>query len=187
MRVSLRPLFWTAAVATTFALPAAARAQQPRDPIQVLARASEADRLDSVAIAYEGSNSRRLWAKAAGLREKAAELRAPNDPRAFKELETAAFVRHALKQRPAALALMERAADGALARGDVFNAAAAYVNVAFMAAELRDADRVRLYAEKGALLASSPLLSAPERQWLQQRVAQGAATATTLASAPELP
>ncbi|MGZ8379598.1 MAG: hypothetical protein ACXW0Z_20420 [Gemmatirosa sp.] len=187
MRASLRPLLWTAAVATTLALPSAVRAQQPRDPIQVLARSNEADRLDSLAVVLEESNSRRLWGKAAALREKAAGMRAPSDPLAFKGLETAALVRHALEQRPAALALMERAADRALARGDVFNAASAYANVAFMASELRDIDRVRLYAEKSALLATSPLLSAPERAWLQERVAQGASGTRAFAVAPKLP
>ncbi|MGZ8377398.1 MAG: hypothetical protein ACXW0Z_09160 [Gemmatirosa sp.] len=187
MRTSRRPLCRALALLSTLALPAAVGAQQPRDPIQVLARSNEADRLDSLAVVYEESNSRRLWGKAAALREKAAGMRAPSDPRAFKDLEIAALVQHALEQRPAALALMERAADGALARGDVFNAASAYVNVAFLAHELRDVDRVRLYAEKSALLATSPLLSAPQREWLQQLVAQGASGTRAFAVAPKLP
>jgi hypothetical protein len=188
MRASLRPLFWTAAVATVLALPAPARAQHSLDPVQVSARAAEADRLDSLATVYEETGSMRKWGKAAGLREKAAALRGPADPRAFASLQTAAFVRHALRQRDAALGIMERAAEQALAHGDVFNAASAYTNVAFMASELRDVDRARLYAEKGSMLTRSPLLSAPQREWLQQRLAMGQPAMTrTFASAPTAP
>lgn len=188
MRASIRPLLWSAAVAATLALPAAARAQQPLDPIQVSARTVEADRLDARAAAYEESGSWRKWGKAAGLREKAAGLRPAGDPRAFKSLQTAAYVRHALRQRTNALALMERAADQALASGDVFNAAAAYADVASIAQELRDADRVRLYAEKTALLARSPLLNASDRDWLRQRLATGTlGTSRALAVAAPTP
>jgi hypothetical protein len=187
MRAILRPLFWTAAVVTTLALPVAARAQHALDPVQVSARTAEADRLDARAAVYEESGSWRQWGKAAGLREKAARLRAADDPRAFKSLQTAAYVRHALKQPAMALALMERAADQALARGDVFNAASAYADAASIANELRDGDRVRLSMEKSALLARSPLLSAPDRDWLQQRLAQGTPTLRALASAPTQP
>ena len=173
MRASIRPLIWSVAVATTLALPTVARAQQPLDPIQVSARTVEADKLDARAAAYEESGSWRKWGKAAGLREKAAGLRTPGDARAFKSLQTAAYVRHALKQRASALSLMERAADQALASGDVFNAAAGYADVASIAQELRDGDRVRRYAEKSALLTRSPLLNAADRQWLQHRLAMG--------------
>ncbi|GLC28407.1 hypothetical protein [Roseisolibacter agri] len=187
MRASTRPLFWTAAVVTALALPAGARAQQPLAPIQVSARTAEADRLDERAVAYEETGSRRKWAKAAGLREKAASLRAPEDPQAFRSLQTAAYVRHALKQPGMALSLMQRAADQALARGDVFNAASAYADVAAIAQELRDNDRARASVEKSALLTRSPLLSAPDREWLQHRLAQTTMTLPVVASAPTQP
>ena len=187
MRASPRPLFWTAAVVTALALPAGARAQQPLAPVQVSARTAEADRLDERAVAYEETGSRRKWAKAAGLREKSAGLRAPEDPQAFRSLQTAAYVRHALKQPGLALSLMQRAADQALARGDVFNAASAYADVAAIAQGLRDNDRVRVSVEKSALLARSPLLSAPDREWLQHRLAQATMTLPVVASAPAQP
>ena len=173
MRATSRSLFWTAAVVTALALPDVARAQQPLDPIQVSPRTVEADRLDARAVEYEATGSRRKWAKAARLREKAAGLRGAEDPLAFKSLQTAAYVRHALQQRPAALTLMERAAEQALARGDVFNAASAYADVAWIASELGDGDRMRQFAGKSALLTRSPLLSAPDRELLQRRLAQG--------------
>ena len=172
MRPATRPLFWTAAVVTVLALPTASRAQQPLDPVQVSARTTEADRLDAQAAAYEETGSRRAWSKAAGLREKAAGLRTPEDPRAAKSLETAALIRHALNQRSEAIGLMRRAGDHAIARGDVYRAATAYVNVAFLAAEMRDAERMREYAAKGSLLMHSPLLSAPQRESLQRSLAE---------------
>lgn len=187
MRANRRPLFWTAAVALTLALPATARAQQPLDPVKVSARTAEAERLDARAALLESSNARRDWGRAAGLREKAAGLRSAADPLAFKSLQTAALIRHALNQRTDALHLMRRAADQALARGDVFNAAAAYANAAFLAAELRDADRAQASMEQSLLLAQSPLLTAPQREWLLQRVGQGGAATRALAVAPALP
>lgn len=186
MRASFRPLVWTAAVVSSLALPAAARAQQPLDPVKVSARAAEADDLDARAIRYAESNSRRDWRKAAGLREKAARLRAPGDPRGFSSLQTASLIRHALNERLAAMELMQRAGDHAMAYGDVFNASAAYANLAYMAAEQRDPHTALYYAEKGAQLAQSPLLSPTQREWLQLRFAQGNQTLRTLAVAPEI-
>jgi hypothetical protein len=181
MRATLRPLLSTAAVMAILASPAAARAQQPLDPIQVSARTTQADKFDARAAEYEATGSRRQWAKAAALRETAAALRAPEDPRGFRSLQVAALVRHALRERPAAAALMERAANQALARGDVFSAATAYVDVAYLAAELGDADRTREFVSKGALLMHSPLLSAPERELLRRAVAQAGASPVSVA------
>jgi hypothetical protein len=183
MRASTRPVFWTAIVVTALTLPAAARGQQPLDPIQVSVRASEADKLEARADAYVESGSWRDLGKAAGLREKAASLRAPADPRGFTSLHMAALLRHAMKQRPAAIGLMQRAAEQAMARGDVFNAATAYVNTAFIAVELRDQDLARRSAEKGALLLHSPLLTDTQRLMLQRNLAQMQTPERALAAA----
>jgi hypothetical protein len=84
---------------------------------------------------------------------------------------------------------MERAAEHAMSRGDVFNAASAYANLAFMTTEVRDARRASEFVERSTLLAESPLLSAPQREWLQARIAQRATsgTGTALAVAPAIP
>ena len=192
MRASTRPLFWTAAVVTALVLPAAARGQQPLDPIQVSVRATEADKLEARADGYLESGKWRDLGKAASLREKAASMRAPEDPRGFVSLQMASLLRHAMKQRPAAVGLMQRAADQAMARGDVFNAATAYVNVAFMAVELRDGDLARRSIERGTLLMHSPLLTATQRQALQGSLAQAgnperALAAITLPTLPTAP
>ena len=188
MRASTRPLFWTAVV-TALALPAAARGQQPLDPIQVSVRATEAEKLEARANAYLESGAWRNLGKAAGLREKAASLRAAEDPRGFTSLQMAALLRHALKQRPAAIGLMQRAAEQAMARGDVFNAATAYVNVAFIALEMRDGELAKRSVEKSSLLMHSPLLDATQREALQRSLAQvstpeRALAAVAVSSAP---
>ena len=166
------------AAACAVALPAAASAQQrsptPLDPVHVTARATRADQLDARAAAYEQADDSRRWGKAARLRERAAALRPAADPGGFTSLRAAAFSRHALGQRVAAGYLMERAGDQAMARGDVFNAADAYVDAAYIAAELRDPERVREFVGKGTLLMGSPLLSPPQRESLRGRVAQAA-------------
>ncbi|MDF1504238.1 hypothetical protein [Roseisolibacter sp. H3M3-2] len=190
MRATLRPFLGTAALAAALALPAAAGAQQPLDPVKVSARSAQADKLDARAAELQATNSRWQWRRSAELRERAAELRPATDVRAFESLQTAALVRHALAERGAAIVLMERAAERAMARGDVFNAATAYANLAFMTSEVRDVDRAREFVEKSTLLASSPLLSAPQREWLQTRLAErptAAKAGTALAVAPAIP
>jgi hypothetical protein len=141
MRTSLRPLFWSAAVATALVLPAAASAQQPLGAVTVSARSARADDLDARAAELQAGNSRWQWRRSAELREQAAGLRSPSDPRAFESLHSAALVRHVLGDRGRAIALMERAADQALARGDVFSAASSFSTLAYMSAEARDAQR----------------------------------------------
>jgi hypothetical protein len=181
MRPSSRYPSWVILAAGVLALPAAARAQQPLAPVHVSDAMTKADRLDARAAAYMQSGSLRDLGKAAGLREKAASLRALEDPRGFTGLEAAAFMRHALKQRPAALSLMQRAAEQAMARGDVFNAATAYVNTAFIAVELRDVDLARRSVERSTLLMHSPLLSVQQRDALRRTVAAVSAPGPDLA------
>jgi hypothetical protein len=109
--------------------------------------------------------------EAAQLRERAAGLRAPEDPGGFTGLARAAVLRHRIGQSLSAGDLLERAGDQAIARGDVVNASWAYINAGFVAAELRDQARAREGFTKGMLLMRSPLLSAAQREWLQGLVA----------------
>lgn len=176
------PLWAVGALATALALPSAARAQQPLTPVQVTVEATgRADALDARAEAYEAAN--RHLGRAASLREQAAQLRAPEDPRGFRSLWRAAHLRYYGGQPRAAVGLMERAADQAVARGDVANAATAYIDAAYIATELRDPMRVREFLTKGTLLMHSPLLSAPEREALRGRVAETAPLVRDVAAA----
>ena len=172
-----RYLSWAAvALVSTVGLPAAARAQQPLEPVRVTVIATEADTLEARAHAYSARwndvRDKRTLRKAAALHERAAELRAPEDGRAFTNLQSAAILRYDAGQRAAAADLMERAADQAMARGDVLNAAGAYLDAAIVAIELRQGDRVREFARRGSLLMHSPLISPAQRGELFLRVAQ---------------
>jgi hypothetical protein len=162
-----------AAIATVGALllPASAAAQQPLTPVRVTATNTAADRLDSRAVAYEQGGDIRRFGKAARLRERAAGLRAPDDPAGFKSLRMAAILRHGLGHLRHAGYLMERAGDQAIARGDVFNAATAYIDAAYIAADQRDGERTRDLVGRGTLLLHSPLLSEQQRGFLGTRVA----------------
>jgi hypothetical protein len=172
-----RLLLGSAAIAAlgALALPSVAGAQQPLTPVWVTTTNTAADRLDGQAAAYEANGDLRRLGKAARLRERAAALRTPDDPAAFASLRRAAYIRYGLGHTRQAGYLMERAGDQAIARGDVYNAASAYIDAAYVAANLRDAERVRHFVNRGTLLMHSPLLTAPQRDHLAGRVAMGAA------------
>ena len=181
MRPTLRHVWWTIGAGLVLASPAAVGAQQPLAPVQISEPLTKADRLDARAAAYEQSGSLRHWGRAASLRERAAGMRAAHDPRGSASLEQAAFDRHAIGERAAARDLMARAAEQAIARGDVYRAARAYVNVAYIAAEMRDGPRVRQFVERGTLLMHSPQLSGSEREALRRGVAAVSAPGLTVA------
>jgi hypothetical protein len=139
--------------------------------VRVTATNTAADRLDMRAVAYEQGGDVRRFGKAARLRERAAGLRAPDDPAGFKSLRMAAILPHELGHLRHAGYLMERAADQAIARGDVFTAASAYIDAAYIAAGQRDGARARDLVGRGTLLLHSPLLSEQQRGLLGTRVA----------------
>jgi hypothetical protein len=184
MRPTTRALLSTSAVLAALVVPAVARAQQqPHKLPEVSARPTRADLLDARAAEYEQSGRLRHFGKAARLREQAASLRAPEDPAAFTSLRMAANLRYGRGEYATARELMERAGEQALARGDVYNAAAAYVDVASLAAETRDPERVRTFVAKSTLLMRSPLLSPSQQGALQMRIGQLPAAALEVAAA----
>ena len=184
MRPTTRALLSTSAVLAALAVPAAARAQQqPHKLAEVSARLTRADLLDARAEAYEQSGRTRHFGRAARLREQAAGLRAPEDSAAFSSLRKAANLRYGRGEYAAARGLMERAGDQALARGDVYNAASAYADVASLAVETRDPERVRAFVAKSTLLMRSPLLSPSQQNVLQTRIGQLPAAALEVATA----
>jgi tetratricopeptide (TPR) repeat protein len=110
------------------------------------------------------------YAEAARLHEQAAELRSPVDPLRVKSLQMAARLYHYSGKETKALAVMERAAEEALASGDVVAAANAYVDASYLAQyQHRQEDVVRL-ARKAEMLVNSPLLGTQQRSWLQDRI-----------------
>ena len=165
-----RRLLWTASAAIGLcAVPVAARAQT-LEPIHVTDSRAKADKLDEEARALE-LNDWSQMKRAAHLRELAADLRTPDDPKGSVSLYWAARSRYYSGDSRAARRLMEQAAERALAIGDVLNAATAFTEAAYISAELKDGARVRALAAKARLLTNSPMLSEAQRAQLRERLA----------------
>lgn len=114
----------------------------------------------------------------AGLHARAAGLFAASDPRGIECLKHAANLLHRADPLRAAR-LQERAADRALALGDVLGAAHAYVDVASIIARMADGGdavedewllRAHDLAGRARLLAGSPLLSPTDRAGIEKRI-----------------
>jgi hypothetical protein len=180
-----RKLLWTAgALVAVIALPAAARAQAALEPILITGTELRADKLDAEAARYEASDWGKL-AQAARLRALAADLRTADDPKGPLSLFWAARDRYYSGDTRAARELMERAADRAMVVGDVWTAATAYTEAAYISAELRDVPRARLFASKAKLLTSSPMLSEDQRTKLRTRLAEGERPEKSVAVLPK--
>lgn len=164
------------ALFTLLAIPAApADAQAALQPITVTEQQSRADALDKEAEGYERSDWSRIR-KAAHLREKAAELREDGDVLKSASLYWAARDRYYSDDPKAARSLMLRSAEHALAVGDVITAANAFTDAAYISTDLRDVQSTKVYATRAHLLASSPMLSGPQRSELLSRLAFGGLT-----------
>ena len=168
--LSRKLLLIASAAVAIVALPMPAGAQM-LEPIRVTESREKADRLDAEARSYEDNDWSQLKT-AAELRERAAELRAIDDPAATVSLYWAARDRYYSGNRKAARALMEQAAERALNMGDVLNAATAFTEAAYISADLKDGERMRTLAGKARLLANSPMLSEDQRFQLRTRLAK---------------
>ncbi len=183
MRSRTQHLLWTATAVGALALPTAARGQHPLVTVEVVATNTRADIFDARAAAYENSADIGMWGRAARLRERAARLRAPEDARGSSSMARASQLRYYRGERESGAALMVTAADQAAARGDVYEAATAYLDAAIITAELRNPERVRELFAKGALLMHSPLLAPAQRDGLQRRFAAAPSTVSGVAVA----
>ena len=177
---SRRLLLTASALAAVVAFPLGAGAQM-LDPIRVTDATQKAEKLDAEALAVEQNDWAHLT-KAARLREEAAQLRTADDPAGTVSLYWAARDRYYSGDAKAARALMEQAADRALAMGDVLNAVTAYTEAAYISADLKDGDHMRTLASKARLLANSPLLTAEQRFQLRNRLAKSDAPVGVVAS-----
>jgi hypothetical protein len=166
-----------AGVAATLALPATASAQMRLEPVRVTAaRWAEANALTEKAVSLYSTPKKYKYA--ASLHMRAANLRAPGDSAGFMDLSMAGHLYRAAGDLLSARAAMERAAEHAAARGDVYNAAKAYVDAGFLAIEEHRSDRVPALALKAELLAKSPLLSDEQRASIMGRVGYSQVVAT---------
>ncbi len=156
------------AIAATSA-PAAAQARL--DAVRVTTPApSKADRLHAAAEALPTET--RFWKKAARLHEESATRRAATDPMSVSCLRTAAFLRFYAGEPRTAVELMEQAATRASEMGDVVTAANSYVDAAFIAQGLHQADRTAALRERAERLSHSPLLEEAQRESIRTRLAQ---------------
>jgi hypothetical protein len=107
---------------------------------------------------------------AAQLHLAAARLRAPNDAKGVDCLALAAHMFNYANRPLDAKRTMERAAERALAIGDVLRGAQALVDAAFMADKQKNKVEVTRLGRKALLLAESPLLSSEERLTITKRI-----------------
>jgi tetratricopeptide (TPR) repeat protein len=110
------------------------------------------------------------WRKAVKLLEQSAELRPASDPEAYTCLLYAGRIQASIGDLAGAQKNLEKAAEIALARGAVMEAAHAYVDAAHVAASTKMVDRAKDLLERATLLRDSPLLSAEQKHILSVRI-----------------
>jgi len=145
-------------------LPAAARANAVPGPVDV-ARAKQL-RARAEALFENPKN----WRKAARLLEASAEYRAADDAEAYDCLVSAGRIRAALEDYDDSERPFKAAADHALARGAVLDAAQAYLFAAHAAKADSDMKTAHELVEKARLLSNSPLLSATQRMNVLEQI-----------------
>lgn len=185
-RPALRRTLLAAAIGTlgAFAAPAAG-AQQPLDPVRTVpvdranARADTLEALVATDISHRGR-----WGLAARRQRDAARLRG-DDPRAVGSWARAAWLYAGIGDFGTARSAMERAAEKAVADGDVERAAHAYIDAALIAVEGGRDDLVDALVRKTFRVTGSPLLAADRRAAIRARVQQSAVIAQRMAALEE--
>ena len=151
------------AMALSLALPAAIRADDSPGPDQERARLLRA-RAEAL---FDQPNE---WRHAARLLQASAELRTPDDPEAYDCLLYAGRIRATMGDFDTAAGLLGKAAEHALARGAVTDAAQAYVDAAFSARGAMNGTAAAQLPEQAQLLTGSPMLSAQRKGMLLARI-----------------
>ncbi len=148
----------------TLGLPAAASAQYQ---LPTITSSAKADSLHEAAGALAAAHR---WGDAARLHRRSAQLRDADDPLGFRCLKDAAALEYATGDRSGARADLAAAAGQALARGDLREAALAYIDAAWIAQEQKNPRQVWKLGHRAEMLADSPLLGAADRAAIQQRI-----------------
>lgn len=161
---SMTRLFVPAALVAALYPVSTATAQHRLPPITTIAKA---DSFHVAAVTMAETTQR--WREAARLHRESAALRAPEDTMGFTCLKTAANLSFAANDLTRARTDMTRAAEQALARGDIERAAHAYADAAWVAKEQKKAAEVWRLGRQAEVLASSPLLSGPQRVSILRR------------------
>ncbi len=143
---------------TVFSLAAAPASATDPDPRVDNERAVQ---LYDQAVQLLGSKHR--WAEAASLLKRSAAARSEADPEASSTMRFAGRVYAQAGEYGKAREAFSRAAELALARGALVEAAHAYIDAAHAAAEQGDYDRTKELAEKAQRITTSPLLPEADR------------------------
>jgi hypothetical protein len=148
----------------TLGLPAAVSAQYQ---LPEVVSSAKADSLHEAAAALVTAHR---YGDAARLYRRAADLRSADDPLGFTNRTEAAALAYADGDRSAARNDMTRAAEQALARGDLRAAGLAFVDAAWIAQEQKNPQKVWELGRRAEMLAASPLLVAADRNAILQRI-----------------
>ena len=175
---SFTQLFVALLAVALITLPSRATAQTVNVKASGTAAATRAEQLNRQAVALYSVPARA--GDAASLHVQEVSLRAPSDPEAITALVMAANLYSYSKQPMTARKTMERAAERALAIGDVVTAAQAFTNAAFLAHESNNVSETQRLGRKAILLSESPQLSQEERTTIRNRFRVSPAFATLL-------
>jgi tetratricopeptide (TPR) repeat protein len=145
---------------------------QGSDPaLGVASMAPPPDRADALRAEAEALYSQpSKWRRAVRLLEQSAQLRTAADPDAYACWTYAARLRSQLGDYGGARESLERAADHALARGAVLDAAHAYIDAAHAAIRGRQFEQAKVLVGRAELLATSPQLAADEAAQITARL-----------------
>jgi hypothetical protein len=148
----------------TLGLPAAASAQYQLPTITSSARANS---LHEAAAALVAAHR---YGDAARLHRRSAQLRGAEDALGFRCLKEAAALAYATGDRAGARKDIAAAAGQALARGDLREAALAYLDAAWIAQEQKNPRKVWELGRRAEILADSPLLGPADRAAILRRI-----------------
>jgi hypothetical protein len=163
---------WTALVVAGLTLaPAMGAASQVAESGPMVKRGTDPVDLEERARSLFTNPER--YDEAARLYARAADLRDAGDRMRVEDLMMAARLTFYDGSAAKARVLMERAADEALAAGDVIIAAHAFVDAAYLARDARENERVAELLNRAKMLAGSPLIAQKERENILSRVTQG--------------
>jgi hypothetical protein len=110
------------------------------------------------------------YRRAAELYLQASELRAPAEPQHVNDRKMAAQLFYYAGNVTRARGVMEQAAEGALAAGDVVHAAHLYLDASIMSRDDGAASDANRLANKADLLMKSPLVSATDKREVLNRI-----------------
>lgn len=110
------------------------------------------------------------WKKAVRLLEQSASMRDAGDPEIYSCLLYAARIQANLGDMDGAQQNLQKAADHAIARGSVVEAAHALIDAAHVAVANNDGQAAREMVERAKLLTASPLLTPEQRNQITRRI-----------------